>query len=82
MRSKHRHLRATSFERHQESSRLTPTELAVLRELPSLLSLREIAQVRCVSVNTIKTHLRVIYRKLGVAGRREAVEVGRQRGLL
>jgi LuxR family transcriptional regulator, maltose regulon positive regulatory protein len=35
-----------------------------------------------VSVNTVKSHLRSIYRKLGVAGRREAVEAGRRRGLL
>ena len=72
----------TSLERRQEASRLTPAELTVLRELPSMLSLREIAQARCVSVNTVKTHLRSIYRKLGAGGRREAVEVGRQRGLL
>jgi LuxR family transcriptional regulator, maltose regulon positive regulatory protein len=64
------------------SDRLTPGELVVLRELPSLLSLREIAAARAVSVNTVKTHLRSIYRKLGVEGRREAVEVGRRRGLL
>ena len=65
-----------------EADRLTPGELAVLRELPSLLSLREIGEARSVSVNTVKTHLRSIYRKLGVDGRREAVEVGRRRGLL
>jgi LuxR family transcriptional regulator, maltose regulon positive regulatory protein len=65
-----------------ESERLTPGELAVLRELPSLLSLREVAEARALSVNTVKTHLRSIYRKLGVEGRREAVEVGRRRGLL
>jgi LuxR family transcriptional regulator, maltose regulon positive regulatory protein len=65
-----------------EADRLTPGELVVLRELPSLLSLREIAEARAVSVNTVKTHLRSIYRKLGVDGRREAVEAARRRGLL
>jgi LuxR family transcriptional regulator, maltose regulon positive regulatory protein len=65
-----------------DADRLTPGELAVLRELPSLLSLREIAEARAVSVNTVKTHLRSIYRKLGVEGRRDAVETGRRRGLL
>ena len=64
------------------TDRLTPGELAVLRELPSLLSLREIAAARSVSVNTVKTHLRSIYRKLEVEGRREAVDIGRLRGLL
>jgi LuxR family transcriptional regulator, maltose regulon positive regulatory protein len=68
--------------RSHEANRLTPGELAVLRELPSLLSLGEIAEARAVSVNTVKTHLRSIYRKLGVEGRRGAVEVGRRRGLL
>jgi LuxR family transcriptional regulator, maltose regulon positive regulatory protein len=67
---------------HQDTARLTAGELAVLRELPSLLSLREIAEARCVSVNTVKTHLRAVYRKLGVTGRREAVEAARRRGLL
>jgi LuxR family transcriptional regulator, maltose regulon positive regulatory protein len=47
-----------------------------------LLSLPEIAAARAVSVNTVKTHLRSIYRKLGVEGRRAAVEIGRRRGLL
>jgi LuxR family transcriptional regulator, maltose regulon positive regulatory protein len=65
-----------------EADRLTPGELAVLRELPSLLSLREIAAARGVSINTVKTHVRSIYRKLGVEARRDAVEVGRRRGLL
>jgi LuxR family transcriptional regulator, maltose regulon positive regulatory protein len=62
--------------------RLTAGELAVLRELPSLLSMREIAEARCVSINTVKSHLRSIYRKLGVSGRREAVVAARGRGLL
>jgi LuxR family transcriptional regulator, maltose regulon positive regulatory protein len=62
--------------------RLTPGELAVLRELPSLLSLREIAECRSLSLNTVKYHLRSIYRKLGVTGRREAVEAARSRSLL
>jgi LuxR family transcriptional regulator, maltose regulon positive regulatory protein len=66
----------------QAVERLTPGELAVLRELPSLLSLPEIADARAVSVNTVKTHLRSIYRKLGVDGRRTAVETARRRGLL
>jgi LuxR family transcriptional regulator, maltose regulon positive regulatory protein len=68
--------------RHHEADRLTPGELAVLRELPSLLSLGEIATERCVSVNTVKTHLRAIYRKLDVTGRREAVAAARRRGML
>jgi LuxR family transcriptional regulator, maltose regulon positive regulatory protein len=33
-------------------------------------------------VNTLKTHLRSVYRKLGVSSRRDAVTAARQRGLL
>lgn len=35
----------------------------------------EIAEALYVSINTVKTHQRAIYRKLGVANRREAVRV-------
>jgi len=38
--------------------------------------------LRGVSVNTVKTHLKSIYRKLAVQGRREAVEEARAQGLL
>jgi LuxR family transcriptional regulator, maltose regulon positive regulatory protein len=62
--------------------RLTPAELEILRDLPSLLSLREIAAARSISVNTVKSHLRSIYRKLEVEGRRSAVDAARSRGLL
>jgi LuxR family transcriptional regulator, maltose regulon positive regulatory protein len=67
---------------HEVLLRLTPAELEILRDLPSLLSLREIAAARCISVNTVKSHLRAIYRKLDVDGRRSAVETARSRGLL
>jgi LuxR family maltose regulon positive regulatory protein len=34
-----------------------------------------------VSVNTVKTHLRGVYRKLGARSRRDAVTIARQRGI-
>jgi LuxR family maltose regulon positive regulatory protein len=61
---------------------LTPRELAVLRHLPSMKSNREIAAEMFFSVNTVKTHLKSIYRKLGVNRRRAAVEEARARSLL
>ncbi|MGH9230296.1 MAG: LuxR C-terminal-related transcriptional regulator [Acidimicrobiales bacterium] len=61
---------------------LTERETAVLCHLPTLMSNREIADVMHVSVNTVKTHLKSLYRKLGVASRREAVLRGRALELL
>ena len=61
---------------------LTDRERDVLRLLPSRLTLREIATELFVSPNTLKFHLRVIYRKLGVNGRAEAVETARRLRLL
>jgi LuxR family maltose regulon positive regulatory protein len=61
---------------------LTERELAVLALLPSLLTAGEIAAEFTVSVNTVKSHLRSIYTKLGVSSRREAVARARDSGLL
>nr|WP_042184420.1 LuxR C-terminal-related transcriptional regulator [Kibdelosporangium sp. MJ126-NF4]CEL16286.1 transcriptional regulator [Kibdelosporangium sp. MJ126-NF4]CTQ94209.1 transcriptional regulator [Kibdelosporangium sp. MJ126-NF4] len=61
---------------------LTEREQALLAELPSMRTVEEIARNLFVSVNTIKTHLRGIYRKLGVRHRRDAISVARERGLL
>lgn len=57
---------------------LTPREREVLRFLPSRLTTREIADELYVSVNTLKFHLKVIYRKLGVTSRSEAAEQARR----
>ena len=61
---------------------LTDRELAVLAALPSMQSNAEIAAEYFVSVNTVKAHLKALYRKLGVGSRREAVRRGRELGLL
>src|SRR5215469_4198617 len=61
---------------------LTEREEAVLRLLRSTLSLREIGQELFLSTNTIKTHTRAIYRKLGATTRAEAVERAYEAGLL
>ncbi len=61
---------------------LSDRELAVLRYLPTLLSSTEIAGELFVSVNTVKSHLKGVYRKLGVGNRREAVERARDLGLI
>jgi LuxR family maltose regulon positive regulatory protein len=61
---------------------LSPREQAVLRYLPTMMSNQEIASELFVSVNTVKTHLKAIYRKLDVADRREAVRRARRLELL
>jgi LuxR family maltose regulon positive regulatory protein len=60
---------------------LTERERAVLRLLGGLASAREIADELYVSHNTVKTQVRSIYRKLGVATRAEAVARARELGL-
>ena len=53
-----------------------------LRLLPSELSLREIGAELYLSLNTVKTHVRHLYAKLGVQSREAAVARGRERGLV
>ncbi len=60
---------------------LTQREAAVLRLLRGTLSLREIGQQLYVSQNTVKTHTRAIYRKLGVSTRQQAVAALKEKGL-
>ncbi|MGO9954490.1 MAG: LuxR C-terminal-related transcriptional regulator [Solirubrobacteraceae bacterium] len=61
---------------------LSEAELRVVRYLPSNLRAPEIAAELFVSTNTVRTHLRHIYAKLGAHGRAEAVDRARQLGLL
>lgn len=61
---------------------LTERELTILRYLPTMLSNAEIGAETFVSLNTVKTHLRSIYRKLDASNRAEAVQAARTLGLL
>ena len=61
---------------------LTTRELELLSHLPTRMSNAELAATCFVSVNTVKTHVAHIYRKLGVTNRDEAVERAGQLGLL
>jgi LuxR family transcriptional regulator, maltose regulon positive regulatory protein len=54
----------------------------VLRFLPTRLSNAEVATECFMSVNTVKTHLKGIYTKLGVSSRSQAVDRARLLGLL
>ena len=61
---------------------LSPSELRVLRHLPTNLSRPEIASELSVSVNTVNTHIRNIYAKLRVQDRSSAVQRAREMRLL
>ena len=61
---------------------LTESETRVLRYLPTHMAAPEIAAELFLSANTVKTHLRHLYRKLGAHSRREAVQRARAIGLL
>jgi DNA-binding CsgD family transcriptional regulator len=61
---------------------LTHGETRVLHYLPTNLSAREIAGELYLSVNTVKTHQRHLYQKLGARSRTQAVEQARALGLL
>jgi LuxR family maltose regulon positive regulatory protein len=61
---------------------LSDAELRVLRYLPTNLAAPEIAGQLYVSINTVRTHMRHVYAKLGVHRRADAVQRARELGLL
>jgi LuxR family maltose regulon positive regulatory protein len=61
---------------------LSARELEVLRLLPSDLPNAELASELFVSLNTLKTHMKSVYRKLGATSRADAVRRGRELGVL
>ena len=80
--------RLSSLAGHDDTRRtaayweLTEREREILLYLRSPMTAADVAAALFVSVNTVKTHQRAIYRKLGVTGRRDAVRVAFERGLL
>jgi ATP/maltotriose-dependent transcriptional regulator MalT len=78
--SVHRLVRETTVDMLDEP--LTARELDVLRLLQSSMSRHEIAVELFLSHNTVKTHARSVYQKLGAHSRREAVQIARRRLLL
>jgi LuxR family maltose regulon positive regulatory protein len=61
---------------------LSEREITVLRYLSSRLTAPDIAHALFISGNTVRSHVKAIYRKLGVNSRADAVERGRELGLL
>ena len=74
--------RSTDREGQLQAEELSPRELRVLRLLPTNLTRPEIATELYISVNTVNTHIRNIYSKLGARDRSSAVQRARQLRLL
>src|SRR5262245_15046010 len=68
--------------RSNGESALSERELTILRMLTGRLSERDIGRELYLSHNTIHSHTRSIYRKLGASSRSEAVEQARALGLI
>ena len=73
---------STDRERLSQPEELSPSELRVLRYLPTNMTRPEIARELYVSVNTVNTHIRNIYSKLGARDRSSAVQYARELRLL
>jgi ATP/maltotriose-dependent transcriptional regulator MalT len=61
---------------------VTPRELEILELIASGLSNREIAEKVFVSENTVKTHSSRLFEKLGARRRTQAVQIGKEQGLI
>src|SRR5262249_32046624 len=72
----------SSARQRQPPEEPSPAELAVLRGLAAGLSRRDIGTELFISLNTVKTHTRELYRKLGASSRAEAVARAEALGLL
>jgi len=73
---------STDRERLPQPEELSPSELRVLRYLPTNLTRPDIARELYISVNTVNTHIRNIYSKLGARDRSSAVQRARELRLL
>ena len=73
---------STDRERLPQPEELSPSELRVLRYLPTNLTRPDIARELYVSINTVNTHIRNIYSKLGARDRSSAVQRARELRLL
>jgi DNA-binding CsgD family transcriptional regulator len=68
--------------RKQEELEITPRELEILELIAKGMSNREIAEKLFVSENTVKTHSSRVFDKLGAKRRTQAVQLGKEFGLL
>lgn len=69
-------------EKRREDLGVTPRELEILELIAQGMSNREIAEKLFVSENTVKTHSSRVFDKLGAKRRTQAVQLGKEFGLL
>jgi len=72
----------TSSERDHFRSILSYRELEILSHVVNGMANKEIADAVCLSSNTVKTHLKKIYKKLGVGSRSQAIKIALQEGFV
>jgi LuxR family maltose regulon positive regulatory protein len=72
-----RRLRTSQRQEGTSSKEFTERELDVLRLLPGEFSTGEMGSILYVATSTVRTHVKSIYRKLGVSSRKKAVERAR-----
>lgn len=78
----HNGQRAEAERRSASIEPLTDRERSLLDYLPTHLTYAQIGSELFLSVNTVKSNLKNVYRKLGVRSRAEAVAVAREAGLV
>ena len=64
------------------AEKLSRREIEILHYLATMLTAAEIGKELSISVNTVKAHMRAVYRKLGASRRTEAVTLARRSGIL
>jgi DNA-binding CsgD family transcriptional regulator len=69
-------------EKKREDLSITPRELEILRLIAQGMSNKEIAEKLYISENTVKTHSSRVFDKLGAKRRTQAVQLGKEFGLL
>lgn len=69
-------------EKRRSGGLLSVREIEVLEVLATGASNKEIAECLYISISTVKTHIISIYSKLQVSNRIEAIEKGREKGII
>ena len=72
----------TSSDQDHFRSILSYRELEILAHVVNGMANKEIADAVCLSADTVKTHLKKIYKKLGVGSRSQAIKIALQEGLV